>query len=116
MKLNQFSSIDRPTNAKFPDFGDSYSGTIAKEPEWKDDPLNDGEQVLVVVLAHENGVFYQINARTQMPDAIRDAVIAADCEELAPGGHLTVTYVKNQGNAKIYEAVYEPPQEQVAAF
>jgi hypothetical protein len=112
MKLNQFSSAERPTLAKFPNFGDSYSGTIAKEPEWRNDPLNDGQQMLVVVIEHDNGVFYQINGRTQMPDAIRDAVIDADSEELEPGGRLTVTYAKDQGNAKIYTAHYEPPQSE----
>ncbi len=114
MKLNQFSSPDRPTIAKFSDFGDSNGGIIAKEPEFQDDPLNDGQQMLVVVVAHDNGVFYQLNARTQMPDAMRDAVIAAGCEELEPGGRLTVTYSKNQGNAKIYTAEYEPPQSEAS--
>jgi hypothetical protein len=116
MKLNAFSSVDRPTIAKFTDLGDSYTGTIATEPEWRDDPFKEHQQMLVIVIECGNGVFYQINGRTQMPDAIRDAMVDANCEELEPGGQLTVTYTRDAGNAKIYAAVYVPPAAEKAPF
>lgn len=111
MKLSDLSTIERPAIARFNDTDDSYSGVIVKEPEWQDDQANNGKQMLVIAIKDDKGIFWQINARTQMPDAIRDAVIAADAEALEVGGHLTVTFVEYSGQAKIYRAVYEPPQE-----
>ena len=116
MKLNEFSSADRPVIAKFEELGDYFAGIIIKEPEWQDDPANAGKEMLVVVIQTDKGLYVQINGRTQMPRALMDAVADADVDEMVAGGHLTVTFIEWSGQAKIYKAVYEPPQEQAAAF
>jgi hypothetical protein len=114
MKLSDFTSIDQPAIATFEETGDSHTGTIVKEPEWQDDPRNPDRKVLVIVLRTDQGIYRQINARTQMPDAIFNAVTRAGVEELAVGGRLTVTFSEYRGQAKIYTATYEPPEESAA--
>ncbi|OBJ00361.1 hypothetical protein A5660_25035 [Mycobacterium alsense] len=109
MKLNAFSSPERPTLAKFDGIGDAYGGVIVKEPGFREDPLHPDTQMLVVVILADNGVHYQLNGRTQMPDAVQAAVVEAGTDSLDVGGHLTVEFVELKGKAKIYRAQYKPP-------
>lgn len=111
MKLESFSNANRPRIATFGELGDRYTLTIVEDPEWVTDPLNSDRQVLRVVGQDDHGIYWQINARTQMPDAIFDAAIAADVEEIVTGGRLTVEWAESRGNTKVYTATYKPPSE-----
>ena len=108
MELAQFSNLYRPQFAKFDDLGDKYSGTVVLEPEWVTDPLDSDRQMLKIVVQDDRGVYWQINGRTLLPDAIFDALVAADAGELEVGARLEIEFVGMHGKAKIYSAVYEP--------
>ncbi len=115
MELAQFSNIGRPRFAKFDDFGDKYSGTVVLEPEWVTDPLDSDRQMLKILLQDDRGVYWQVNGRTLLPDAIFDALIAADADELQVGGRLEIEFVGMHGKAKIYSAVYESVDHRACA-
>ncbi len=63
--------------------------------------------MLKIVGQDDRNVYWQLNARSQMPDAIFDAII--DAGEIVVGGRLTVTFAELRGKTKIYEAAYQPP-------
>jgi hypothetical protein len=111
MKIDQFSNASRPRIARYNELSDRYTLTIVEEPEWIDDPLNSDRQMLKIVGQDGHGVYRQFNARSQMPDAIFDALVDAGVEEIVIGGRLTVEWVESRGNTKIYKASYEPPAD-----
>jgi hypothetical protein len=116
MKLEQFSNADRPRIATFGEPGDRYTLTIIEEPEWVTDSLNADRQMLKVVGQDDHGVYWQLNARTQMPDAIFDAAVDANVEEIVAGGRLTIEWAESRGNTKVYRCVYEPPADDGPGF
>lgn len=116
MKLEDLSNPDRPITATFTEIGDSCSGWIASEPAWEADQFDTTKRVLVVVLRADTGVHYRLYGRTQMPDAIAEAVVEAKAEELEVGGKLTVKFVANKGNMKVFSASYQPPESESAPF
>ena len=111
MKLEDLSNPDRPITATFTEIGDSCSGCIASEPAWEADQFDTSKRVLVVVLRADTGVHYRLYGRTQMPDAIAEAVVDAGAEALGVGGKLTVEFITNKGNMKVFKASYEPPAD-----
>ena len=111
MKRSEFSSLDRPRFATFSDIDDYYEGVIVTEPEWTEDPLDSRRRMLQIVIQDDAGVFWQLNARTQMPTAVDDALVAADVDEIVPGGRLGVRLVEMRGNTKVYKATYEAPAD-----
>jgi hypothetical protein len=116
MKLNEFSSADRPKIATFAELGDGYELTLAHEPEWVADSFNPDRKMLKIIGQDDHGVFWQINGRTQMPDAIVDAALAAGVEEIVPGGRLTVTWAESREKRKVYACAYAPPSDEKAPF
>ena len=116
MKLNRFNNLSRPRIATFENPGDCHSGTIVEDPNWIPDPLDTSRECLKVLVQDDFGVYWQFHARTQMPDAIHDAVVAAGQDELAVGGRLTVRWVESRGNKKIYHALYAAPDNEKAPF
>lgn len=105
------SSLDRPRFCKFDQLGDKYSGTIVLDPQWVADPLDPSREVWKIVFHDDRGVYLQLNARTQMPNAIEDAVFAAGTDEIEVGGELEIEWVETRGNTKVYRATYTPPPE-----
>jgi hypothetical protein len=116
MKIDQFSNAGRPRIARYNELGDRYALTISEEPEWIEDPLNAGRQMLKIVGQDDHGIYRQFNGRSQMPDAIFDALVEAGVEEIVIGGRLTVEWVESRGNTKIYKATYEPPPDPESGF
>jgi hypothetical protein len=111
MKRNQFSNLDRPRFATFNEIGDHIEGVIVNEPQWIEDPLNSERQMLKIVLQSDSGVYWQLNARTQMPTAIDDALEAAEVDEIVAGGRLAVELAEFKSTTKIYKATYTPPDD-----
>jgi hypothetical protein len=111
MKRNQFSNLDRPRFVTFAEIGDRVEGTIVDEPQWVTDPLNSSRQMLKVILQDDAGVYWQLNARTQMPTAIDDALADAGVDEIIAGGRLAVVFTEMRGQTKLYAASYAPPGE-----
>ena len=110
MKLSDLAKGARPIFCRFDDPDDTHGGVIAKEPSWEEDNYNSDREMLVVRLT-SGGVPYELRARGQMIEAILAAVTAAKAEELESGGSLFVTFTEYRGKAKIYRAVYEPPED-----
>lgn len=129
-------------SASFPDqqFGATVAGVIVRPPavrqqtdfdsgEPKFFPNGDPMQQIVVQVQTDlrdpadpadDGVraFY---LKAQMMQAVRDAVKATGAKGLDVGGHLTITYVRDEPNSrgrgkakKVYAAVYRPPAVQAA--
>jgi hypothetical protein len=114
VKIDQFSNASRPRIARFNELGDNYSLVITHELEWIDDPFKSDddksdEPMLKVVGQDHRNIYWQLRARTQMLDAIFDAILAAGVEEIVIGGRLTVEWVEWRGKAKVYKVTYEPP-------
>jgi hypothetical protein len=107
MKLSDIAK-GRPVICRFDGLDDSHSGIITKEPKWQEDPYDSAKEVLVVMLA-DKGLTYELRVRSQMIDAVRDAVAAAWEESLEVGGFLSVTFTGFKGQLKLYAATYEPP-------
>lgn len=109
MKLSDLAK-GRTVVCRFDDIDDSNSGTITEEPVWQPNPYDTDKEMLVVKLASE-GLVYELRVRSQMVDAIFDAVKAAGAKSLEPGGFLGVTFVGFKGQLKLYKAVYELPDD-----
>lgn len=109
-------SLERPRFCKFDALGDRYSGTIVVDPQWVSDPLDASREVWKIVFQDDRGVYWQLNARTQMPNAIEDAVITAGTDEIEIGGELAVEWVDTRGNTKVYRATYTPPPPKTGSF
>jgi hypothetical protein len=109
MRLDTFSNADRPRYVTFPELGATHTITIVEDPSWITDRLNADRELLKVIGQDTHGVYWQLNARSQMPDAIHDAIVAAGVDEILVGGELTVKWVDTRGQTKIYEATYQPP-------
>ncbi len=107
----KISSSNHPRIARFNEIGDSYSVTVTEDPKWVEDQNNAGSEVLEVIGRDDRDIYWRILARTQMPDAIFDAVAAAGADEILTGARLTVTWTETRGNTKIYKATYEPPAD-----
>jgi hypothetical protein len=116
MKLNQFSNASRPRIATFNAFEDEYDIVITEEPKWTEDLKDATKEVLEVVGQDDRSIYWKIIARTQMPDAVFDAITEAGVEEILVGGRLRVRYVDNRGQTKIYQAWYTPPDDSEAVF
>jgi len=110
MKISDLAKGARPIFCRFDDPDDTNGGVIAKEPAWEADNYNSDREMLVVKLV-SGGVPYELRARGQMIEAILAAVVDAKEEELKVGGFLSVTFTEFRGKAKIYRAVYEPPED-----
>jgi hypothetical protein len=107
MKLSEIAK-GRPIICRFDDLDDSHGGVITKEPAWQENPYDSATEMLVVML-EDKGLIYELRVRSQMVDAVRDAVAAAGAESLEIGGYLSVTFTGYRGKLKLYAAVYEPP-------
>ena len=107
MKLSDIAK-GRPIICRFDDPDDSHSGIVTKEPKWQEDPYDSAKEVLVVMLENK-GLTYELRVRSQMVDAVRDAVAAAGEESLEVGGFLSVVHYGLRGNLKLYKATYEAP-------
>jgi hypothetical protein len=105
----KISSSTHPRIARFNEIGDSYSVTVTEDPRWIDDQNNPGNEILEIIGKDDRDIYWRILARTQMPDAIFDAVAKAGADEILLGGRVTVTWTELRGNTKIYKATYEPP-------
>jgi hypothetical protein len=116
VKIDQFSNASRPRIARFNEIGDAYDLTLTKDPQWVDDPANSGEQLLRIVGQDDRNIYWQVRARSQMPDAIFDAMLDADVDEIVVGGRLRVEFVEYHGQAKIYGATYKPPADSAAPY
>ena len=110
MKLNQFSNLAQPRIAVFKELHDKYNGVIVDGPQWITDPLDSAKELLRTVIQDDRGLYWAFMARTQMPDAIYDAVVAAGVDEIEVGGHLEIEWVETRGNTKVYAATYTPPE------
>lgn len=110
MKISDLAKGARPIFCRFDDIDDTHGGVIAKEPAWEADNYNSDREMLVVKLV-SGGVPYELRARGQMVEAILAAVVDAKEEELEVGGSLFVTFTQFRGKAKIYQATYEPPED-----
>ena len=86
MKLNQFSNLAQPRIAVFKELHDKYNGVIVDGPQWITDPLDSAKELLRTVIQDDRGLYWAFMARTQMPDAIYDAVVAAGVDEIEVGG------------------------------
>jgi hypothetical protein len=118
VKIEQFSNASKPRIARFAELGDNYTLAITHEPEWIDDPFRSDEDkdkpdepMLKVVGQDHRNIYWQLRAKTQMLDAIFDAILAAGVEEIVVGGRLTVEWVEWRGKAKVYKVTYEPPAD-----
>lgn len=111
MKLEELSDPDHPITATFPEYGDAYTGTIAREPVFEPDRFDPDKRVLVIVLRDDKGIHHRIYGRNQMVDAIRDAAADAGVDEIVPGGELTVTYRSDRGQMKVFSAEYTPTDD-----
>ena len=109
MRIDTFSNLGKPRLARFNEFGDRCSGVIVIEPEWVEDTYDPEEQMLKVVVQDDRNIYWLIRVRSAMRDAVFDALLAADTEEIAIGGRLTVEHTEVHGQVKIYKAWYEPP-------
>ena len=110
MKLSDLAK-GRPVICRFDDIDDSNFGTVIEEPVWQPNPYDTDKEMLVVKLAGEDELVYELRARNQMVDAILDAVRAAKAKSLEPGGFLSVTFVGLKGQLKLYKATYEMPDD-----
>jgi hypothetical protein len=108
MKLSEIAK-GRPIICRFDDIDDGHAGDITKEPVWQENPYDTATEMLVVML-EDKGLVYELRVRSQMVDAVRDAVAAAGAESLEVGGHLSVTFTGYRGKLKLYAATYEPPE------
>lgn len=109
MKLSDIAK-GRPVICRFDDLDDHHAGTIAKEPKWQEDPYDSTKEILVVMLA-DKGLTYELRVRSQMIDAVRDAVATTGEESMEVGGHLDVTFTGYRDKLKLYKVVYEPPDD-----
>ena len=75
MKLSDLAK-GRPIICRFDDIDDHHGGMIAKEPQWQENPYDTTTEMLVVMLSNED-LTYELRVRSQMIDAVLDAVIAA---------------------------------------
>jgi hypothetical protein len=135
--------MERGPSAKFPDIGDSYSGTVIdplkRVPQTDFDSgdvltWNDGSPRMqtLVGLQLDDGTTTTLYARggkyeaaqgtgTSMEGAIVAAVRKAGGDRIRKGARLTVTHSgltkpakKGLNPAKLFEATYEPPEESLA--
>ena len=111
MKIDKLANAARATFATFENIGDSYILTLTEEPEVVADPLNDGSEMLKIVGDDDSGNSWQINGRTQLPEAVAKAVRDAGVDEIVVGGRLTVEFIDTRGRMKVYGAEYKPPAE-----
>lgn len=109
MKLSDVAR-GRSVICRFDDLDDNHAGFITKEPKWQEDPYDSAKEVLIVMLA-DKGLTYELRVRSQMVDAVLDAVTAAGAESLEVGGYLSVTFYGYKGQLKLYKATYEPPED-----
>jgi hypothetical protein len=107
MKLSDITK-GRPVICRFDDIDDHHGGTIVKEPQYQENPYDSAKEMLVIILENE-ALTLELRARSQMIDAITDAVLAAGEKSVAVGGYLDVTFIGYRGQLKLYKAVYEPP-------
>jgi hypothetical protein len=112
LKIDKFANTAMPTFATFEDIGDSYTLTLTEEPEFVTDPLKEDREMLKIVGDDDSGNSWQINGRTQLPEAVGRAVKDAGVDEIVVGGRLTVTFVDTRGRMKMYRATYEPPSSE----
>ena len=113
MKIDKFASA-RTTFTTFENIGDSYTLTLTEEPALVVDPLNEDRQMVTFIGVDDSGKPWQINGRTQLPEAVAEAVNAAGVDEIVAGGRLTVTFVDTRGRMKVYDAQYKPPVTKAA--
>jgi hypothetical protein len=104
----KISSSNHPRIARFAEIGDYYDLVIVEDPKWIDDPSNPGNEILEVIGQDDRDIYWRILARTQMPDAIFDAVAEAGADEILRGSRLRVEFIELRGNTKIYKATYKP--------
>jgi hypothetical protein len=107
-----FKSLTGTPAAKFETFGDIAEGCV-ESAEMVDDTNNPGKQVPVVTLVDEDGVRRKLWVRSQMVDAINDALDKAGASELEVGAWLKVTYIEDRAlrsgrNMKVYAAEVTP--------
>ncbi len=115
MKISELGNAARPKFATFNEIGDSYTLTLTGDPELVIDPLNEDRQMLKIVGVDDYGLNWQINGRTQLPEAVVEAVGDAGANEIVTGGRLTVEFVGLEGRMKVYSCQYKPPAESKAA-
>lgn len=129
-------------SASFPDgqYGTTVGGPIVREPEvrqqtdfdtGKPKVFDNGDPMMQIVVhiqtdlrdpadSTDDGV-RALYLKAQMMQAVRDAIRAAGAKGLGVGGHLAVTYVRDEPNSrgrgkdkKIYTAAYRLPAAQAA--
>lgn len=111
MRINDIPKGDRPPYAQFDEVGICYSGPILSEPELRQDPHDLEKTVLVVPIRAADGFPCDIWMRSpQMRSEFIASVAAVGEEEVVPGGHLSVTFVRLENRTKIYSVVYTAPQ------
>ena len=115
MKISEIGNAARPKFASFNEIGDSYTLVLTEDPELVTDPLNEDRQMLKIVGTDDNGFNWQVNGRTQLPEAVAEAVYAAGANEITVGGRLTVEFVGLEGRMKVYSCQYKPPSDSKAA-
>ena len=135
--------MERGPSAKFPELGTSFTGTVVdplrRAPQTDFDTgevmhWSDGSERMqtLVGLRLDDGTTTTLYARggkfeaaegtgTSMEGAIVAAVRRAGADKIRKGGRLTITHTgltkpakKGLNPAKLFEAVYEPPEESLA--
>lgn len=114
MKISEIGNAARPKFASFNEIGDSYTIVLAEDPQLVVDPLNEDRQMLKLVGVDDDGFNWQINGRTQLPEAVAEAVYTAGASEIVVGGRLTVEFVGLEGRMKVYACQYKPPSDSAA--
>jgi hypothetical protein len=112
MKVSEFAN-PRPV-FKFTTIGDRLEGVIVEQPELQPDKFGEpGDKQLLLVVRDDHSE-WRLYARKQMLDKIAGAVVAADVDEIANGGWLSVEYADDKPTGsgttpmKVYAAEYVP--------
>ena len=126
----------RAPAVKFPKIGAGVAGTVEREPEVQQQrgypegellfwPNGDPKNQMLVTLAtkardpdieDDDGMRTLYVKGRNLELAVKNAIRKVRCQDILPGGFLTVTYVRDgdgQGlhRPKVYEAAYAPPQD-----
>lgn len=113
MKISEFTTANPA--AKFEKIGDEVAGVLVEEPSLELDKFGSGAQVLVLSVLCKDGITRRLYARSQMNEAIGEAVLNAGVDEIACGGKLSVMFVGEKPTGvgrnpmKVYQAQYRAP-------